>query len=153
MSKKPTWDEYFMELSEVVRSRADCLSRQVGALIIKNKRIIATGYNGTPHGIKNCTEGGCLRCAERKAGKLKSGEYEESCVCIHAEQNAIIQAAYLGVSTKEAILYSTNLPCSTCAKLLINAGIKEVVYKEGFHDEMAEKLLKEAGVTVRKFVA
>ncbi len=151
MSKKPSWDEYFMKLAEVVRERADCTRRKVGAIIVKDKRIIATGYNGTPHNIKNCSEGGCKRCRQRDEGKISAIEYEESCVCIHAEQNAIIQAAYLGISTKEAIFYCTNLPCSTCAKMIINAGIKEVVFKEDFHDELAKKLLNEAGVIVRQF--
>ncbi len=150
MSKKPSWDVYFMNLAEVVRSRADCTRRKVGALIVKDRRIIATGYNGTPHNIKNCSEGGCQRCRQRDEGKIKAIEYEESCVCIHAEQNAIIQAAYQGISTKGGILYSTTLPCSTCCKMLINSGIKEIVHKEDFHDELAINLLKEAGITVRR---
>lgn len=149
--KRPSWDEYFMMLADVVRARADCTRRKVGALIVKDKRIIATGYNGTPHNIKNCSEGGCQRCRQRDQGKISAIEYEESCVCIHAEQNAIIQAAYLGISTKDAIFYCTNLPCSSCAKMIINAGIREVIHKEDFHDKSALNLLKLAGVAVRRY--
>lgn len=138
-----------MNIAEVVRTRADCLRRKVGAVIIKNNRILATGYNGTPHGIKNCSQGGCQRCLLRNEGKLKSGENEESCICIHAEQNAIIQAAYLGVSTKEATLYCTTNPCSSCAKMLINAGIKRVVCKLEHHDKQGIDLLKQAKVEVK----
>jgi dCMP deaminase len=146
--KRPDWDEYFMKITEVVKSRADCLRRKVGAIIVKDYRILATGYNGTPHGIKNCTEGGCLRCLKRTKGEIDWYEYEESCICIHAEQNAIIQAAYLGVSTKGATLYSTTNPCSTCAKMLINAGIVRVVCKMEHHDKEGINLLKKAKVKV-----
>lgn len=147
-TKKPSWDEYFMEMSRVIKSRADCTRRQVGCVIVKDFRIITTGYNGTPHGIKNCSEGGCKRCAMRDAGKLKSWEYEESCVCIHAEQNAIIQAAYQGTSTKGATLYSTTNPCSSCAKMLINAGIIRVVCRIEHHDKKGIELLKQAKIKV-----
>ncbi len=146
--QKPSWDEYFMKITDVVKSRADCLSRQVGAIIVKDHRILATGYNGTPHGIKNCTEGGCLRCLRRQKKEIDWYEFEESCICIHAEQNAIIQAAYLGVSTKGGILYCTTNPCSSCAKMLINAGIKRVVCRMEHHDKEGIKLLKKAGVSV-----
>ncbi|MBI5127209.1 cytidine/deoxycytidylate deaminase family protein [Candidatus Roizmanbacteria bacterium] len=146
--KKPSWDEYFMKLAEVVKDRADCTRRQVGTVIVRDFRIITTGYNGTPHGIKNCSEGGCVRCKKRDNGEITSYEYEESCVCIHAEQNAIIQAAYLSVSTKGAILYSTTNPCSSCAKMLINAGIVKVVCKMEHHDKEGIELLKKAGVKV-----
>jgi len=137
-----------MRLAEVVRERANCLRRQVGAVIVKDYRIITTGYNGTPHGIKNCLEGGCRRCLRRDRGELKSGEKEESCICIHAEQNAIIQAAYLGISTKGGVLYSTTNPCSSCAKMLVNAGITRVVCKIAHHDLAGLELLKKAGVSV-----
>ncbi|MCL4364031.1 cytidine/deoxycytidylate deaminase family protein [Patescibacteria group bacterium] len=146
--KKPTWDEYFMELAEVVKRRADCLSRQIGCLLVKDLRIMATGYNGTPHGIVDCSKGGCDRCQKRHRGELKSGEQEESCVCIHAEQNAIIQAAYLGLSSKGSTLFSTSNPCSSCAKMLINAGIVRVVCKMEHHDKEGIELLKKAGVKV-----
>ncbi|MGB9707489.1 MAG: deoxycytidylate deaminase [Microgenomates group bacterium] len=147
--RKPNWDEYFMKIAEVVKSRADCLRRQVGAVIVKDYRILATGYNGTPHGIKNCSEGGCERCLRRTKGEIDWYEYEESCICLHAEQNAIIQAAYLGVSTKGATLYSTTNPCSTCAKMLINAGIVRVVCKLQHHDKEGIKLLKKAHVEIK----
>lgn len=147
-NKKPDWDEYFMMLATVVKSRADCLRRQVGAIIVKDQRIMATGYNGTPHNIKDCSQGGCLRCQKRHSGELKSGQDEESCVCIHAEQNTIIQAAYLGLSTKGAVLYSTTNPCSSCAKMLINAGIVRVVCRMEHHDLGGIELLKKAGITV-----
>ena len=137
-----------MELAEVVKKRANCTRRRVGAVIVKDFRIIATGYNGTPHGIKNCSEGGCLRCRRRDKGEITSYEYEESCVCIHAEQNAIIQAAYLGTSTKGATLYSTTNPCASCAKMMINAGIIKVICKMDHHDKEGIALLKKAGVKV-----
>lgn len=146
--KRPNWDEYFMNLAKVVKSRADCLRRQVGAIIVKDFRIISTGYNGTPYKIKNCSEGGCLRCQKRDRGEIKGYEYEESCVCIHAEQNAIIQAAYQGSSTRGATIYSTTNPCSSCAKILINAGITRVVCRNKHHDLGGIELLKKAGVKV-----
>jgi dCMP deaminase len=146
--KRPSWDEYFMKLAEVVKSRADCTRRRVGSIIVKDNRIIATGYNGTPHKIKNCSEGGCKRCLRRDKGEIKGYEYEESCVCIHAEQNAIIQAAYHGASTKGATLYSTTNPCSSCAKILANAGIIRVVCRMEHHDKEGVELLKKAGVEV-----
>lgn len=146
--KRPSWDEYFMNLAKVVKSRADCTRRKVGAIIVKDFRIISTGYNGAPHGIKNCSEGGCKRCRRRDKGEINWYEYEESCICIHAEQNAIIQAAYQGTSTKGASLYSTTNPCSSCAKMLINAGIKRVVCKKEHHDQEGINLLKKAEIEV-----
>lgn len=150
MSKinRPDWDEYFMELAEVVKKRADCLRRRVGCLLVKDKRIITTGYNGTPHNILNCSQGGCLRCQKRERGELKSGEKEEGCICIHAEQNAIIQAAYQGISTKGATLYSTTNPCSSCAKMLINSGIIKVMCRIEHHDTEGIELLKKAKIEV-----
>ena len=141
---------YFMKLVKVVRERADCTRRKVGALIVKDYRIISTGYNGTPHNIKNCSVGGCDRCKKRDEGKISRYEYEESCICIHAEQNAIIQAAYLGTSTKGGTMYSTTSPCSSCAKLIINAGIIQYVYSESHHDNQGLELLKEADIQVKK---
>ena len=135
-----------MSLAEVVKSRADCTRRRVGAIIVKDYRIISTGYNGTPHGINNCSEGGCPRCKKRDEGKINRYEYEESCICIHAEQNAIIQAAYLGTSTKGATLYTTFSPCSSCVKMIINAGIKRLVYNVKFHEKQGLKLLKKVGI-------
>lgn len=148
INKKPAWDDYFINIAKLVKTRADCLRRKVGAVIVKDHRILSTGYNGTPYGIKNCSEGGCLRCLLRHQKKLKSGEKEESCICLHAEQNAIIQAAYLGVSTKGATLYSTSNPCSSCAKMIINAGLKRVVCFLKHHDLQGIELLKKAKVEV-----
>lgn len=145
---KPSWDEYFMEMAEFVKKRADCIRGHTGAVIVKDFRIISTGYNGTPHKIKNCSEGGCLRCKKREEGKIERYQYEESCICVHAEQNAIVQAAYLGISTKGATAYLTLSPCSSCAKLMINAGIKRVVYKSKHHDGAGIELLKRAQVEV-----
>lgn len=147
-NERPSWDVYFMRLAEVIRSRADCTRRRVGALIVKDFRIISTGYNGTPHNIKNCSEGGCERCKKRDEGKINWYEYEESCICIHAEQNAIIQAAYLGTSTKGSTMYSTTSPCSSCAKLIINAGIIRYVFKEQHHDKEGVNLLRKAGIQI-----
>ena len=144
--KRPSWNTYFMQLADVVATRSNCIRRSVGAVLVQNKRIITTGYNGTPHGVKNCDENGCIRCAERESGKLKSGEREELCVCIHAEQNAVIQAALHGVSTSGSTLYTTIPPCSQCAKILINAGIKHVFYRKDSHFTQGLVLLKSAGV-------
>lgn len=148
--KRPSWDEYFIGLAHLVKKRSNCLRSSYGALIIKDHRIISTGYNGTPHGIKNCIDGGCERCAKRQKGEIKTHEYQESCICIHAEQNAIIQAAYQGSSTKGATMYSTISPCSSCAKMIINAGIIRYIYDTPHHDEGGIKLLKSAGVEVKK---
>lgn len=152
-NKKPNWDDYFLKIAQIVKERADCLRRQVGAVIVKDMRILATGYNGTPHGIKNCSEGGCQRCLLRHQGKLKRGEDEESCICLHAEQNAIIQAAYLGVSTKGSTLYSTSNPCSTCAKMIINAGIIQVICLKNHHDHKGLALLEKAGIKLKKIIS
>lgn len=148
IQNKPDWDQYFLKIAHIVKERADCLRRQVGAVIVKDFRILATGYNGTPHRIKNCSEGGCQRCLLRHKGKLKRGEDEESCICLHAEQNAIIQAAYLGISTKDATLYSTSNPCSTCAKMIINAGIIQVICLKNHYDNKGINLLKKAEIKV-----
>ena len=140
--KRPTWDEYFMEMAELTAKRSTCLRRQVGAVIVQNKHIIATGYNGAPRGLAHCAElGGCLR---EKLG-VPSGERHELCRALHAEQNAIIQAATLGHSIEGASIYITHQPCSICAKMIINAGIDKIVVKEGYPDELAVSLLEEAG--------
>lgn len=143
--KRPGWDEYFMGIAKLVSERSTCLRRQVGALIVKNRRILTTGYNGTPSGITHCEIEGCLRQKLR----IPSGEKHELCRGLHAEQNAIIQAALYGVDISDGILYCTNQPCSICAKMLINAGIKEIVIAEGYPDAMAKKFFKEAGIKVR----
>lgn len=145
---RPDWDTYFMQIAEVIATRANCSRRKVAAVVVSDKRIISTGYNGTPRGVKNCFEGGCPRCS----GKLPSGAALEECICVHAEQNAICQAAYYGIRLAGATIYVTLSPCLTCAKLIINAGIKEVVYGgEYAFSEQTEKLLKEANVTCRKY--
>ena len=131
-------------------SRSNCIRNQMGAIIVKDLLAIATGYNGTPKGVKNCDEGGCLRCQKRAKGELARFEDEERCICVHAEQNAIVQAAYHGISTKGGTMYATVTPCLTCAKLIINAGIAMVICQDLHHDQEGIKLLEKAGVEVRK---
>jgi len=143
---RPSWDEYFMKIAHLVAKRSTCLRRQVGAIVVRDKRILATGYNGAPTGLPHCVDIGCLR---DEMG-INSGERHELCRGLHAEQNVIIQAAYHGVSIKGATLYCTNRPCSICAKMLINAGICEIVYEEGYADPMGEEMLAAAGVRVRQ---
>ena len=142
---RPSWDEYFMEMAELTAKRSTCLRRNVGAVIVQDKHIIATGYNGAPRGLAHCGDlGGCLR---QKLG-VPSGERHELCRALHAEQNAIIQAATLGHSIEGASIYITHQPCSICAKMIINAGIDKIVVKEGYPDEMALDILEEAGKRV-----
>jgi dCMP deaminase len=126
----------------MVAKRSTCLRRAVGAVLVKDKRLLATGYNGAPSGIAHCLDVGCLR----EEMKIASGQRHELCRGIHAEQNAIIQAAYHGVSIKDSILYCTNHPCAICTKMLINAGIKKIYYQAGYADELSQQLLKEAGI-------
>jgi dCMP deaminase len=140
--ERPSWDDYFMDIVKLVARRSTCLRRSVGAILVKDKRILATGYNGAPSGLKHCLEVGCLR----EQLNIRSGERHELCRGLHAEQNAIIQSALHGVSLKGATLYCTNQPCSICAKMIINAGIVRVLYRDGYRDSMAEDMLKEAGV-------
>ena len=142
--ERPAWEEYFMDIASLVSKRSTCLRRAVGALIVKDKRILSTGYNGAPSGIRHCKESGCLR----KTMNIASGERHELCRGIHAEQNAIIQAAYHGVQIRGAVLYCTNLPCSICTKMIINAGIKKIYYCEGYADELSEGMLSEALIEV-----
>lgn len=142
---RPSWDEYFMQMAELTAQRSTCLRRKVGAVIVKNKHIIATGYNGAPRGLKHCDElGGCLR---QKLG-VPSGQRHELCRALHAEQNAIIQAATLGQSVEDGTIYVTHQPCVICAKMIINAGLKRIVVKEGYPDELATEILDEAGIKV-----
>ena len=137
-----------MDIAHVVARRGNCSRRQVAALVVLERRIISTGYNGTPRGIANCTEGGCPRCA----GSAKSGEGLGDCVCAHAEENAIVQAAYHGIAVRGATLYSTVSPCLLCTKMIINAGLKEVVYEHDYHfSAQARGLFRAAGVRVRRF--
>lgn len=144
---RPDWDTYFMEIAKVVATRSNCSRRHVGAVLVRNRHILATGYNGTPHGVKNCHEGGCPRCANA----AKSGTHLDECLCVHAEQNAICQAALHGHAIEGATAYVTFSPCLTCAKLLINAGVKEVVYdgEYSFLDTVKD-IFKQAGVRHRK---
>ena len=141
---RPDWDEYFMQMAEVAEQRSTCTRRKVGAVIVKDKRIMATGYNGVPTGIQHCEERGCLR----EQLQVPSGQRHELCRGLHAEQNAIIQAAYLGQSIDGGTLYCTTQPCVISAKMLINAGIKRIVIKEGYPDELAREMLEEAGLKV-----
>jgi dCMP deaminase len=140
--QRPSWETYFMDITALVAKRTTCLRRAVGAVIVKDKRILATGYNGAPSGIRHCAETGCLR----EQLNVESGMRHELCRGIHAEQNAIIQAAYHGVSVKGASLFCTNQPCSICAKMIINAGIVTIYYRSGYADELARVMLAEAGV-------
>lgn len=144
MSNRPTWDEYFMEMAELARQRSTCLRRGVGAVIVKDNRVIATGYNGVPKGIRHCEETGCLR----QQLNVPSGKMHELCRGLHAEQNAIIQAACMGSSIEGGTLYCTTQPCVICTKMIINAGIKRVVIKESYPDELAQELAKEAGLVI-----
>ncbi len=148
-SSRPSWEVYFMDITFLVSKRSTCLRRAVGALIVKDKRILSTGYNGAPTGIKHCIETGCIR----EKLNVASGENHELCRGIHAEQNAIIQAAYHGASIKNATLFCTNLPCSICAKMIINAGIKKICYNSGYADSMSEEMLNEAGINLIKIDA
>jgi len=146
-SHRPSWEAYFMDITFLVAKRSTCLRRAVGALVVKDKRILSTGYNGAPTGITHCIETGCLR----EKLNVPSGEKHELCRGIHAEQNAIIQAAYHGISIKGSTLFCTNLPCSICAKMIINAGIKRICYDSGYADAMSKEMLNEAGVDILKF--
>jgi dCMP deaminase len=146
--ERPNWDEYFMEIALVTQKRSTCLRRQVGAVIVKDKRIMATGYNGAPIGLPHCEEqGGCLR----QQLNIPSGQRHELCRALHAEQNAIIQAAYLGQSIAGGTIYCTHQPCVICAKMIINAGIKRIIVKEGYPDELAVKILGEARLKIEMF--
>jgi len=140
--KRPSWDSYFMQLAYVVAGRSTCLRRQVGAVMVKEKQILSTGYNGSPSGLLHCDEVGCLR----QSLSVPSGERHEICRAVHAEQNALVQAAKHGVAIKGADLYVTHQPCVLCTKLLINVGIKRVVYHEAYPDQLAAEMAKEAGL-------
>jgi dCMP deaminase len=145
--ERPSWDEYFLQVAKVVASRSNCVKRHVGAVIARDRRIVSTGYNGTPRGTRNCNEGGCPRCN----AFAESGTRLDECLCSHGEENAITQAAYHGVSVRGATLYTTFFPCLFCTKLIINAGLAEVVYNAAYAlDAVARGLLEEAGVVVRR---
>jgi len=143
---RPSWDEYFMEIATQVSTRSTCTRRRIGAVVVRDKRILATGYNNVPSGIEHCTSRGCLR---DELG-IPSGERHELCRGIHAEQNAIAQAARNGVSIEGAMVYSTAQPCILCAKLMINAGIVEIVYQGEYPDPLSVELLTDAGITLRR---
>lgn len=146
--KRPGWDHYFMEITRIVSSRSTCLRRQVGALIVKDKRILTTGYNGAPRALPHCLDVGCLR----EKYHVPSGERHELCRGIHAEQNAIIQAATSGTNIEGAILYSTHFPCSLCIKMILNASIRKVLFLEGYPDELAKTLADEAHLVLEQIV-
>ena len=144
---RPGWDEYFMKIARQVAERSTCERRHVGAVLVQEKRILATGYNGAPKGLKHCLEVGCLR----EKNNTPSGERHELCRGMHAEMNALIQAALYGVSTQDSVMYSTTYPCSLCAKMLINAGVTRVVAGGAYPDELSKEMLAEAGVVVEVF--
>ena len=146
---RPSWDEYFMEIAEVVAKRSNCSRRHVAAVIVKDNLLLSTGYNGTPRGVQNCFDGGCPRCS----GHAPSGTSLDECLCVHAEQNAICQAARYGVNVGGSTIYITLSPCLTCAKLIINAGIAEVVYGGDFpaFRDAVKEMFKAAGVKCRAF--
>ena len=144
MNDRPSWDDYFMKIATDVSSRATCIRRKVGAVIVKDKWIISTGYNGVPMGIPHCTPVTCLR----NLYNVPSGERHELCRGLHAEQNAIIQAALHGVAINGAIIYVTNQPCSICTKMLINSGIKKFIYRDPYPDPLAEEMVLQAGIEV-----
>ena len=139
---RPDWDSYFMDMAMLAARRSSCLRRAVGAVLVKDRRLLATGYNGVPSGVTHCEVTGCLR----EKLDVPSGERHELCRGLHAEQNAIIQAALHGVSTRDAVLYCTNLPCIICAKMLINSGVRRIVYLDGYCDSLTEQMLAEVGV-------
>jgi dCMP deaminase len=144
---RPTWDEYFMSIAKVVAMRSNCMKRKVAAIIVKDMRVVSTGYNGTPRGAKNCNEGGCPRCN----GMAQSGTALDECLCCHGEENAITQAAYHGTSLKGSTLYTTFAPCLLCTKMIINSGIVEVVYNQEYPlNDRSLLLLKECGVRLRQ---
>ena len=145
--QRPSWDQYFMDITRLVATRSSCLRRQVGALLVKDRNILATGYNGVPTGITHCEAAGCLR--ERL--NVPSGERHELCRGLHAEQNAIIQAAKHGTNIDGATLYCTTMPCIICTKMIINAGITKVIYGAGYADELAREMIAESGITICHF--
>jgi len=142
---RPSWDAYFMEIARTVATRSTCLRRQVGAVLVRQKRILATGYNGAPSGLPHCAEVGCLRTTLG----IPAGERHEMCRGSHAEQNVLVQAARYGTAVEGATLYCTNEPCAICTKLLINAGIREVVFESPYPDELALELRRGAGLKWR----
>ena len=147
LQERPSWDEYFMTLANQVATRTTCIRRAVGCVLVRDKRIIATVYNGAPSGLRHCAEIGCMR---QQLG-VPSGQKHELCRALHAEQNALIQAARYGLSVEGATIYVNTQPCVLCAKMLINAGICEIVYANPYPDELAMSMLEEAGITLRVY--
>lgn len=145
VDNRPSWDEYFMSIADQVATRSTCLRRQIGAVLVRDKRILATGYNGVPSGLKHCAEVGCIR---EKLG-IPSGTQHELCRGLHAEQNTVIQAARYGINIDGATIYCTAHPCVQCTKILLNAGIKTIVYRDSYPDELSNILLVESGIEVR----
>jgi len=143
-TQRPGWDEYFMDIVSLVAKRSTCLRRSVGAVLVRDRRLLATGYNGAPSGIRHCLDVGCLR----EKMHVPSGERHELCRGLHAEQNAIIQAALHGVGISGATLYCTNHPCLICAKMIVNSGIRKILYRHGYADDLAREMLQEAGIEV-----
>lgn len=145
---RPDWDRYFMNIADVVATRGNCIRRKVAAVVVKDNRIVSTGYNGTPPGVPNCCDGGCARCA----GDSPSGSDLGDCICAHAEENAITQAALHGISLKGSTLYSTLNPCLICARMIISSGIREVIYRDEYEFDLQTKtLFEQAGVKLRRF--
>jgi dCMP deaminase len=143
---RPSWDEYFMAIAETVATRSTCLRRHVGAILVRDRNILSTGYNGAPSGLEHCGVVGCLR----EQRHIPSGQQSELCRGVHAEQNAVVQAARHGIRLDGATLYATTQPCVTCAKILINAGVVEIVYRDPYPDELSAQLLDEAGIRMRR---
>lgn len=144
---RPSWDSYFMEITRVVATRSTCLRRQVGALLVRDRRILSSGYNGSPRGLKHCSEVGCLR----EKLDIPSGQRQELCRGLHAEQNAIVHAAYHGISIADSALYVTHQPCITCAKMIINAGITRIIFAGDYPDPLSLELLAQAEIKVQSF--
>ena len=143
---RPSWNEYFMEIALLVRKRSTCIRRQIGCVIVSDKKIMSTGYNGAPSGLRHCLDTGCLR---EKMG-IPSGQRHELCRALHAEQNAIIQAAISGINIKGATVFCTHFPCSLCAKMLINVRVDKIYYIEGYPDDLSKGLLLEANIPTEK---
>ena len=144
---RPNNDTYFMLMADLVATRSTCLRRHVGAVVVKEKRVLTTGYNGAPKGLRHCAEVGCVR----EQNNIESGTRHELCRGVHAEQNAVIQAAYFGASIKDASIYTTNFPCVMCAKILVNAGIIEVIYKDDYEDPLSKAIMDESKVVVHRY--
>jgi dCMP deaminase len=144
---RPSWDEYFMDIVDIIKGRSTCLRRQVGAVIVKDRQILTSGYNGAPSGCQHCEEIGCLR----QKLNIPSGQRHELCRASHAEQNAIVQAAMHGISIEGGTIYVTDQPCVICSKLIINSGLKRVVFRGDYPDELSMELLREANISVDKY--